>query len=210
MNEIVLIGYGILATVIAGGLLFRARLTKGQSTESVHFSLERIRNVGELNVLTAYIKEVITMSSGEGSIFKSNGKILLICGFDIEFRYDLKKIKVSNPAGEKASILLPPHFIKVIPKETQFYDEQKAKLLGFISKDFTVEERNKLLHEAREKAIEQAGILQGELQEKVRASAKATLSALAEAFGTQGVTFAFEESTSVVQQLNDQLSKVAA
>src|SRR5690242_6009516 len=80
MSEIVLIGYGLLATIIAGRLLFRTRLTKGHSTEFVHFSLERIRNVGELNVLTAHLKEVVTLSSGEGRIFKSNGKILLICG----------------------------------------------------------------------------------------------------------------------------------
>ena len=136
-------------------------------------------------------------------------KIILICGFEIEFRYDLKKVRISN-SDQKSTILLPPHFIKVIPKETQFYDERKSSFFGVWPIDFKVEERNRLLHEAREKAVEQAGVLQGDLQERVRASAKATLATLAEAFGSPNVNFAFEESSSVVKQINEQLNKSAA
>jgi hypothetical protein len=186
----------------------KKRYIHKKSQTNVHISLERICEVGELSVLTAYIKEVVTMSTGE-SLFSSTGRIILICGFEIEFRYDLKKDKISN-SDEKTTILLPPHFIKVIPKETQFYDERKSSFLGIWPVDFRVEERNKLLRDAREKAVEQAGVLQGDLQERVRATAKSTLSTLADAFGAPNVNFAFEESSSVVKQMNDQLIKAAA
>lgn len=202
----------LIASVIIAFLATFFIIKKGvfqqKYNTNVHVSLERIREVGELSVLTAYIKEVVTMSTGD-DFFTSTGKIILICGFEIEFRYDLKKVRISN-SDEKSTILLPPHFIKVIPKETQFYDERKSSFLGVWPIDFKVEERNRLLHEAREKAVEQAGVLQGDLQERVRASAKSTLSTLAEAFGAPNVSFAFEESSSVVKQINDQLSKVAA
>lgn len=209
MDPIIIASLVSVAVGMCAVLIYtKRRFIKNKSFTSVHVSLERIREVGELSVLTAYIKEVVTMNTGE-NLFSSTGKIILICGFEIEFRYDLKKIKIGD-SGNKTTILLPPHFIKVIPKETQFYDERKASFLGIWPIDFKVEERNRLLHEAREKAVEQAGFLQGDLQERVRASAKATLSTLAEAFGAQNVTFAFEESSSVVKQISDQLNKTAA
>ena len=64
------------------------------------------------------------------------------------------------------------------------------------------------MHEAREKAIEQAGVLQGYLQQKVRVSARSPLSTLAEPLGATNVDFAFEESSSVVKQMNDQLKRL--
>jgi hypothetical protein len=203
------LGFAVVLAIVAALTIWAKG--KSHSTVNIHASLERIRDVGELTVLTAYIKEVVTMKTERDGIFTSAGKIILICGFDIEFRYDLKKIKITQSEnGAQVTVLLPPHFLRVIPKETQFYDERKAALLGVVRTDFTVEQRNQLLQGARERAVEQAGILQGELQEKVRASAKATIAALAEAFGAKNVVFAFEDSASVVQQLSDQLTKKAA
>jgi hypothetical protein len=202
----------LLALVAVTTLLFRRNfLGSGRTDVSVHVTLDRIRQVGELTVLKAYIKEVVTMTTEADSKFTSTGKILLICGFDIEFRYDLRKIKIGRTEqGDIPEISLPPHFIRVVPIETQFYDERKSAWLGLIPKDFSVDERNDLLREARDKAVEQAGLLQGDLQEKVRVSAKTTLTALAEAFGVTKVAFTFEESASVVRQINEQLIKTAA
>ncbi len=89
---------------IAAFVLIKKGLILNKSNTNVHVSLERIREVGELNVLTAYIKEVVTMSTGE-NFFSSTGKIILICGFEIEFRYDLKKVRISN-SDQKSTILL--------------------------------------------------------------------------------------------------------
>jgi hypothetical protein len=191
MSQEALLIIAVLAVLLAIAIVVGMRMrTASRSTMSVYTSLERIRDVGELTVLTAYIKEVVTMTTEKNSLFTSAGKIILICGFDIEFRYDLKKVKISQTSTTpQTTVLLPPHFLRVIPKETQFYDERKAALLGVLRTDFTVEQRNELLQGARERAVEQAGVLQGDLQEKVRTSAKATIAALAEAFGAPNVIF---------------------
>lgn len=186
-------------------LLNRRRL----STVDIQVSLEKIKEMNELTVMTAYIKEVVTMKTQVESWLSSTGKIILICPYEIEFRYNLRKTKISN-SGNVTTIILPPHYIKAIPGKIQFYDERKASFLSVWPFDFTPEERNNLINEAAAEAIKQAGVLQGDLQEKVQASAKATLKALAHAFGTNDIRFVFEGSDSVVQQMTAQQSKSAA
>ena len=165
--------------------------------------------MNELTVMTAYIKEVVTMKTQEGNWLSSTGKIILICPYEIEFRYNLRKTKIYT-AGGITNIVLPPHYVKAIPGKIQFYDEQKASYLSVWPVDFTPEERNKLIDEAAAEAIRQAGVLQEDLQEKVQASAKTTLKALAHAFGTNEIRFVFEGGDSVVQQMTAQQHKSAA
>ncbi|WP_341676795.1 DUF4230 domain-containing protein [Niveibacterium sp. SC-1] len=190
------IALSVLAVVVLLLLLVRRRT----STTDIHVSLEKIKEMNELTVMTAYIKEVVTMRTQEGNWFSTTGKIILICPYEIEFRYNLRRTKISTTGG-KTTVVLPPHYIKAIPGKVQFYDEKKAAYLNVWPVDFTPEERNKLINEAAAEAIKQAGILQGDLQEKVQASAKTTLMALAHAFGTNDLRFVFEGSDSVVQQL---------
>ena len=192
-------------------LLVLAMTRKRGTRISTHVSLERIKEMGELTVMTAYIKEIVTMRTEEQNLLSTTGKILLICAFDIEFRYDLRKAKISTKGSDgKTTIFLPPHFIKSIPKKTIFYDERKAAYLGVFNVDFSVDERNRLIDEAGTEAAKQAGILQGDLQEKVRASAKATLTTLAEALGNPNVIFAFEDGETVVKQISEQIERNAA
>ena len=155
--------------------------------------------------MTAYIKEVVTMKTEENNFIRSAGRIILICAFDIEFRYDLRRIAISKSSTDNsATIILPPHYVKSIPKRMEFYDERKAAYLGVWNVDFSVEERNRLINEATAEAIRQAGVLQSDLQQKVRSSAKATLTALAHGFGTPDIQFIFEDGASVVQQMSSQ------
>ena len=179
------------------------------SRVEIEVSLEKIKEMNELTVMTAYIKEVVTMRTQEGNWLSSTGKIILICPYEIEFRYNLRKTKISTTGGV-ATIVLPPHYVKAIPGKVQFYDERKAAYLSVWPVDFKPEERNKLINDAAAEAIKQAGVLQGDLQEKVQASAKTTLRALANAFGTNDMKFVFEGSDSVVQQMAAQQEKIAA
>lgn len=209
-SSIVFAAVAAIAAFILGATIFSMLHRRRDSKTEVHVSLERIKEMGELTVMTAYIKEVVTMKTEADNPISTTGKIILICAFDIEFRYDLRRITISkSPTSDSTTIILPPHFIKSIPKKTEFYDERKAAYLGFWNVDFSVEERNRLINEAASEAIKQAGVLQGDLQEKVRSSAKATLSALAHAFGTPDIQFAFEDSASVVQQISGQLDRSA-
>ena len=195
----------VLAVVVLLLLITRRRA----ASIDIQVSLEKIKEMNELTVMTAYIKEVVTMRTQESNWLSSTGKIILICPYEIEFRYNLRKTKISSSEGI-TTVVLPPHYIKAIPGKVQFYDERKAAYLSVWPVDFKPEERNKLINEAATEAIKQAGVLQGDLQERVQSSAKTTLKALAHAFGTNDLRFVFEGSDSVVQQMTKQQEKIAA
>ncbi len=197
------------ASILAIAVLVLFFKSRRASSLNVQVSLEKIKEMNELTVMTAYIKEVVTMRTQEGNWLSSTGKIILICPYEIEFRYNLRKTKISTTGGV-TTVVLPPHYVKAIPGKVQFYDERKAAYLSVWSVDFKPEERNKLINEAATEAIKQAGVLQGDLQEKVQASAMTTLRALAHAFGTDDIRFVFEGSDSVVQQMTEQRDKIAA
>lgn len=194
----------VLAVLVA--ILFNRRRA---SAVDIQVTLEKIKEMNELTVMTAYIKEVVTMKTQEDNWLSSTGKIILICPYEIEFRYNLRRTKISTTGGT-TTILMPPHYVKAIPGKVQFYDERKAEFLKFWPVDFKPEERNMLINEAAAEAIKQAGVLQGDLQEKVQASAKSTLRALAHAFGSNDIQFIFEGSDSVADQMTAQQKKSAA
>lgn len=177
----------------------KPRLTSG----TIHTSLERVRSMGELTVLSAYIKEVVTMKVNEDATFTSTGKIILICPYRIEFRYDLRKTKISKNDNQ-ITVILPPHKAEPIPGKIEFYDERKSAVLGFFKTDFEVEVRNKMLHDASVQAIKQAAIMQEDLQEQVRHSVRSTLAPLFSALGSTQMEFVFEDTASIVQQLSGQ------
>lgn len=197
------------SAVLVVALVFVLAFRRRASSIEIQVSLEKIREMNELTVMTAYIKEVVTMSTQESNWLSSTGKIILICPYEIEFRYNLRKTKISTTDGT-TTVVLPPHYVKAIPGKVQFYDERKALYLNVWPVDFKPEERNRLINDAATEAIKQAGVLQGDLQEKVQASAKATLRALARAFGSDDLRFVFEGSESVVQQMTAQQDKSAA
>lgn len=208
-STLIVTSVSFFAAILAAGIFLVLSNRRRSSTVDIHVSLERIKEMNELTVMTAYIKEVVTMKTQEDRWFSSTGKIILICPYEIEFRYNLRKINIST-AGGLTTIQLPPHYVKAIPGKVQFYDERKAAYLSVWPLDFTPDERNKLINEASAEAIKQAGVLQGDLQEKVQASAKTTLRALAHAFGTTELQFTFEGSDSVVQQITTRQERISA
>ena len=172
-----------------------------KSRFSVNTTLEQIKEMGELTVMTAYVKEIVEMKDSDSGWHTRDSKMIVVCIFDIEFRYDLRRVKITRNQTGVISMTLPPHFVRTIPKGTNFYHEEEAKFLGVFSKNFSSEDRNRLLQEAQAKAIEQAGILRTELQEKVRASATTTLASIARGFGSPEVIFDFDDSSSAVHQI---------
>ena len=183
-------------------LVLAMRRPKSTST-TIYTSLERVRSMGELTVLSAYIKEVVTMKVNEDATFSTTGKIILICPYRIEFRYDLRRTKISKN-DNLITVILPPHKAEPIPGKIEFYDERKSAVLGFWNTDFEVEVRNKMVHDAGVQAIKQAGIMQEDLQEQVRHSVRSTLAPLFSALGSTQIEFVFEDTASIVQQLSGQ------
>lgn len=154
--------------------------------------------MGELVALSAFVKEVVAKKTEEKSYFNTTGKIILICEFDLEFRYDLRKAKISHQEGT-VHIKLPEHYLKIVPKREHLFDEKKSSFLGVFGLDFSTELRNELSAVARETATQQAGILKEDLKEKVQASAISTLSALACGMGAKRVEVTFEGANTVVE-----------
>lgn len=189
--------------VLLAGLLVALKWRPRAGSMSVHSSLERVRSMGELTVLSAYIKEVVTMKVNEKSTFDTTGKIILICPYRLEFRYDLRKTKISRN-DSSTTVILPPHKAEPIPGKIEFYDERKSAFMGFWPKDFNVDVRNQLVHEAGLQAIKQAGLMQEDLQEQVRHSVRSTLTPLFSALGNAQVEYVFEDSASIMQQLSGQ------
>ncbi|RYZ83525.1 MAG: DUF4230 domain-containing protein [Proteobacteria bacterium] len=182
---------------------------KSNSSTSVSFSLERIREMGELVALNAFVKEIVTQDINKDSFFTTTGKILLIYEFDVEFRFDLRQSKISNLDGI-VKIHLPAPYAKVIPKKQVVYDERKASYLGILGVDISPELRNDLTETAKNKAVEQAGTLKEDLSGKLQASAISTLSAMAYGMGAKSVEVTFETGGNVVQLPVAQEQKKAA
>lgn len=201
MSMTELLAISLTVAVIAMGIslifLLLDRRRGSDSSLTVSFSLERIREMGELVALNAFVKEVVTQTTNEKSFFSTTGKILMICEFDVEFRFDLRKSKISNQNGV-VQIHLPEHYAKIIPKEHRIYDEKKSSYFGVVGVDFSLELRNELTEAAKRTAVAQAGILKEDLRERVQASAISTLSAMAYGMGAKGVEVTFDTAGNVV------------
>ena len=200
----------IVLCIILCVALFRLKASGGGATSTVQGTLERIREVGDLCVLKAHVKEIVTLKT-DPRWHTSDGKMALICSFEIEFRYDLRTVQIEQIGVERSfRLTIPPHFCKVIPDKIAFYHEEKPKRLAVWPMDFTVEERNKMIHDARAAATAQAEELHESIESKVQASAEATLRAIATAFGASHVEVKFVRPESAIAQIREGMQKLAA
>ncbi|MBL8824799.1 MAG: DUF4230 domain-containing protein [Planctomycetia bacterium] len=176
---------------------------------SIDSALGKIQEVGELCVLKAHVKEVVTVTLS--TLLFTRAKMLAICNFEIEFRYNLRKTRIENKEGSGSfRLVLPPYNCEVIPRKLEFYHEQRARFLGLLTFDFSLEERNSLIEQAREKATEQAQLLYESIEGQVQASAKTTLNAIATAFGAESVEFEFAKPETVKEEIRNGMKSLAA
>jgi hypothetical protein len=208
MEIVVIVVLTVLVLVLLTDKL--RRIGSGPNLVSVESTLEKIREVGDLCVLKAHIKEIVTLKS-DARWHTSDGKMALICSFEIEFRYDLRKVQIESIGKENAfRLTIPPHFCKVIPDKIEFYHEEKRKLGGFWPEDFTVDDRNEMINRARQEAVNQAQILHESIEGQVQEAAKATLRAIGSAFGASSMEFRFGSNDKVVAQIREGMERLAA
>lgn len=172
-------------------------------------AIEKIKEIGELSVLKAYIKEIVTLFD-ENGWHTTDGKMVLICSFEIEFRYDIGRAQINKSESDdnRYTIQMPPHFIKIIPDDIKFYHEEKRKFLGIMPSDFSVNDRNKLIKAARKEAAKQAESLHNSILGRVQNSAKITISAIAEAFGIEKLDFEFSKNESFATSFQQEMEKL--
>jgi hypothetical protein len=184
--------------MLSAGYVLRGLVSPGSGTggvPTVSTSVDFIRQIGELHVLRASVKEIVTSPVGAASWFKTPGKLAIICHFDIKYKYDLRKAGVV--AGGRADgtrycmIRLPRHEYEVSTGEIRFYDDQDGTWLGFTQKT-PPDERTRVLEAARRQAEEQAKAFLGDMEGEIQASARATVTQIARAFGYTDIKVEFE------------------
>jgi hypothetical protein len=168
----------------------------GSSVPAVASSVDYIRQIGDLAVLRASVKEIVTSSVGDPGWFTTQGKLAIICHFDIRYKYDLRKARIAAGSRDDGTryclIHLPKHEYEIATREIRFYDEQDGTWLGFAQRT-PPDERTKALDAARAQAEQQAKAFLSEMEGEIQASARATLGQIARAFGFADVTFEFEK-----------------
>jgi len=172
------------------------RVSSGGSVPSVSTSVDFIRQIGELHVLRASVKEIVTSKIGDANWLRTPGKLAIICHFDIKYKYNLQKARIVAGSREDGSrycmIHLPRHEYEVATREIRFYDEQDGTWLGFTLKT-PPDEKTKALDAARQQAEIQAKAFLTEMEGEIQASATATLSQIARAFGYSDISIEFEK-----------------
>jgi Protein of unknown function (DUF4230) len=178
---------------------------------SIHSSIEGMRSIGELAVYRVFTKEIVTQSDHSWGEFGSRylswvltkNKMVMIFEFEIEFRFDLRDAAFRiEPRGPRAcTIHMPAARHAVHIRDISVYDEQKARVLpwllpdllnGFVAGVFSEQDKNRLIAAARDHAEQRANEQIAKLQADLRASAEATLRAVARGFGATDIQFEFE------------------
>jgi hypothetical protein len=185
-----------LVFVMLGAGYYWWQRPSGGSVPTVSTSVDFIREIGELHVLRASVKEIVTSKIGDASWIKTPGKLAIICHFDIKYKYNLQKARVVAGSREDGSrycmIHLPRHEYEVSTREIRFYDDQDGTWLGFTQKT-PPDEKTRALEAARQQAELQAKAFLGEMEGEIQASAKATLGQIARAFGYSDINIEFEK-----------------
>ena len=162
---------------------------------SVATSVDFIRDIGELHVLRASVKEIVTSDVGEASWIRTPGKLAIICHFDIKYKYNLRKAQVvagGRPDGTRYCVIrLPRHEFEVSTGDIRFYDDQDGTWLGFTQKT-PPDERTRALEAARQQAETQAQAFLGQMESEIQASARSTVTQIARAFGYADIRVEFE------------------
>jgi hypothetical protein len=173
----------------------RGRDAGAGSVPTVATSVDFIRQIGELHVLRASVKEIVTSPVGEASWLKTPGKLAIICHFDIKYKYDLHKASIVAGGRDDGSrycmIHLPRHEYEVSTGEVRFYDDQDGTWLGFTQKT-PPDEKTRVLEAARRQAEEQAKVFLSGMESEIQASARSTVTQIARAFGYTDIRVEFE------------------
>jgi hypothetical protein len=193
-----LVALALSVAMLAAGFVLRgvvgARAASG-AVPSIATSVDFIRDIGELHVLRASVKEIVTSDVGEASWIRTPGKLAIICHFDIKYKYNLRKAQVvagGRPDGTRYCVIrLPRHEYEVSTGDIRFYDDQDGTWLGFTQKT-PPDERTRALEAARRQAETQAQAFLGQMEGEIQASARSTVAQIAKAFGYSDIRVEFE------------------
>jgi len=187
----------------------RRRRPAAPSLEIQHF-VTSMRAVGELSVFRVMTKEVITASDhwlGEfGKKYLqwllSSRRLTLIVEFDVDFRYDLDDpaFAIERRGDRDVRFVLPPCRHEVLIRDMRVHSEDNTELLPWLMPDllnrflaggFSPEAKNRLIQETRHEATRFANGLVPKATAAAQASARRTLTSLAQGLGARQVECEF-------------------
>ena len=193
-----LVVLALSVAMLAAGFVLRGVVGAASApgaVPSVATSVDFIRDIGELHVLRASVKEIVTSDVGEASWIRAPGKLAIICHFDIKYKYNLRKAQVvagGRPDGTRYCVIrLPRHEFEVSTGDIRFYDDQDGTWLGFTQKT-PPDERTRALEAARQQAETQAQAFLGQMESEIQASARSTVTQIARAFGYADIRIEFD------------------
>lgn len=206
---------------IVFGWAYARRNRSNRANETIsHVSLEGMRAVGELSVFKAITKEIVTETDYSFGEFGrkylrwafSQKKLAMIFEFQIDFRYDLRSPQFQiDASATQTNIRLPPVKAEISVRSLRFYDEQRSKFMPWLLPDllngafgpgFNEEDKNRLLEGACAHAKAHAHQLIEQLRGEVEASARATLTPLAQSFGAIRPVLMFSQSVIEIDSTN--------
>jgi DNA polymerase III delta prime subunit len=214
----------LIALAIGAGMgwIVSRRRQSARANETIsHVSLEGMRAIGELSVFKAITKEIVTETDYSFGEFGrkylrwafSQKKLAMIFEFQIDFRYDLRSPQFEiMQSDERMLIKLPPVKAEISVRSLRFYDEQRSKLMPWLLPDllngafgpgFSEDDKNRLLDGACAHAKSHAHQLIEQLRAEVEASARATLTPLANSFGAKIPQLVFRENVIEVDRTNE-------
>ncbi|MFC1739314.1 DUF4230 domain-containing protein [Planctomycetota bacterium] len=222
MQEIAIgIMVGLIGAVVVF-MVFRFRRKHNLPTKpSIYTSIEDLRSVGELVVFKIVTKEIVTTAEhwfGEfGKKYflwlASTKKMAMIFEFEISFRYNLQSSEFVIEAENEGHyrLIMPKCLYETSIRDISFYDEQNAKLLPWLLPDlvnrafgpgFNEADKNRLMEEAKQQAVQMAKEFTEKMQSEVQKSATQTLEAIGKAFGAEVVTLDFSEAQLVQTKID--------
>ncbi|MBN1333906.1 MAG: DUF4230 domain-containing protein [Synergistales bacterium] len=202
MSNITIFTFSILMILLTGlviGFLF-GRKRKSDKRVTRFSSLEKIRSIGELTVLKIFTKEIVAQEDHALGNFGrkylqpiiTNKKIVMIFDFVINCSYDLKSPGfIIERSADRFTVTLPCPKYDVNIRNISFYDEQRSQFLPFLlpgllqnvlGGGFSVEDKNRLIEEAKNVIREKAHQLVMDMRIDIEASARKTLERIAFSF----------------------------
>lgn len=179
-------------------------------THVIQSFVTQARAVAELSVYRIRTKEIITASDhwlGEfGKKYLtwlfSKKHMTMIFEFVVDFRYNLTSPDFDVEAGDRGecriTVPAPNHEVQIV--DMLVHSEGKTELLPWLMPDLlervftgnsSVEEKNRLIAEAKQEAHRLAARLVAEYQRDAQNSASRTLETMARGFGLEDLTIHF-------------------
>jgi hypothetical protein len=212
----------VIAVAGAAGVWYVRKKSKATPKRTeIYSTIEDIRAVGELAVLRVLNKEIVTatdhMFGKLGAKYLkwllTENKLAMIFEFNINFKYDLNnpEFEIIDEGDQRYTFKMPACLYDTNILNLKFYDEKAGELMpwllpGMVTRilgaTFTEEEKNFLIDEAKQQAMNTGKTLADQMIPEIQNGAKRTLSMLAKALGARDVQFNFDRSGLVQTKLD--------